>query len=650
MIDRKRKLTELDVKYITSILGRTPSEIEINFIELKLTNELNNREYLQILSRLNEGAKREINNKIVLNDRANLIINNGYRIYDNNNSLIIDKDETAYCNNINNLEVVIDDIAVNGSEYQSIKKIIKKESTVRRNHKKINGRFVYNPNAQIVFSTSIGIERINYYDISARLNNALVYRINFGKKSVQKNIIQLSKLIDAIKKEDWFILAKSVNWNGLGVAIIDLINEYNCGINITQDIPPASIEAFFTNDPSLSVILVIQQAGNIQFDKFCKNFNEISDHLGILTQDTIVQIAHKNETYINLPTEVFKLQYNVNTRHFKKTEHQENLVKTKKKVRKNTSYNDQLLALITAIKNDEHQVNPSNSDNEGSYGIYSANASTDEYIVFTHAEKNRLIDAVPRLSGRISVANAVRRLSCTGAKPIAVVIQNLLPEISDSVLWQVSELFQGQEEAVRELEVEIGNRSIESFKDHWYQNISAVGIHKQNSIKMDISLKNDGDFISLLGSLRGELGGSAYEQFIATDKSEVLPTVDLQMEKRLQDVVNQGINTSLIKSAVNINAGGIAIAIAKSLAISESGFGARIHLSRKLSIEELLFGETQGLVIVSLAEEDIMEFERICMTVGVPSTTIGRVTNTGIFTFNEAINVKVDKLSEIVNL
>ncbi len=72
-----------------------------------------------------------------------------------------------------------------------------------------------------------------------------------------------------------------------------------------------------------------------------------------------------------------------------------------------------------------------------------------------------LIDISPRLSGCISVANAVRRITCTGAKPKAVIIQNLLPEINNSTLWQASELFQGQEEAVRELEVEIGNRSIE---------------------------------------------------------------------------------------------------------------------------------------------------------------------------------------------
>ena len=120
------------------------------------------------------------------------------------------------------------------------------------------------------------------------------------------------------------------------------------------------------------------------------------------------------------------------------------------------------------------------------------------------------------------------------------------------------------------------------------------------------------------------------------------------MENRLQDVVSQGINTKLIKSAVNVSAGGISIAIAKSLIASDEGLGARIHLSRKLKDEELLFGETQGLVIVTLSEEDIMEFERICMTIGVPSTTIGRVTDNDLFTFNEALKIEVDKLRAVL--
>jgi len=50
------------------------------------------------------------------------------------------------------------------------------------------------------------------------------------------------------------------------------------------------------------------------------------------------------------------------------------------------------------------------------------------------------------------------------------------------------------------------------------------------------------------------------------------------------------------------------------------------------------------VVLITLDENDLMEFERICMNVGVPSTTIGRVTDDGKFTFNDLINLPVGKI------
>jgi len=69
------------------------------------------------------------------------------------------------------------------------------------------------------------------------------------------------------------------------------------------------------------------------------------------------------------------------------------------------------------------------------------------------------------------------------------------------------------------------------------------------------------------------------------------------------------------------------------------------YFSRKLKTEELLFGETQGLVLVTIKENDLMEFERICMAIGVPATTIGRVTDDGFYTFNKSIKLPVKKLN-----
>jgi len=123
--------------------------------------------------------------------------------------------------------------------------------------------------------------------------------------------------------------------------------------------------------------------------------------------------------------------------------------------------------------------------------------------------------------------------------------------------------------------------------------------------------------------------------------------IDLDMENKLGEVIKLGIESRLIQTATNVGKGGLSAAISSNLITSPDEMGARIHLSRKLKPEELLFGETHGLILISLREEDIMEFERICMNIGVPCTTIGRVTNTGRLTFNDMIDISTVELKNI---
>ena len=652
MITEEKHISELEIKFISSKIGRVPTDIELKFIELILSSELENKEYLQVLNRLNNGAKREVNNKIELDDKYDLFVNTGFKIMDQQHACLLDKDQSKYISGINRLHKVLDDIVINSYSNHGIEKIINKEVSHRKDINEIGASFIEEEKEKgIIFSSVIGFKEKTNTNEKIQLNNSFVYKINFGKSYFQKNVVQLNNFINTINNEKWFLFAKSINWNGLGIALIDLIREINYGITVKKDISPGSINLHFSADNTLSILIIIQQDGHSQLNMICKKYNLEMDKLGRLISEPIVHIANKNDTLINLPIAVFDSQFNANVKYYEQGQFE---IKRSKKIAKSvrhTSVTNQLLKLLTNItKNDvlfKYFISKRKlKNNYSSYGLFSSHDLIDDKIVLTRADKNHLINISPRLSGRISVANAVRRLTCTGAKSKALIIQNIFPKINKESLWTASELLQGQEEAIRELEVEIGNRSIDTFEDYWYQNISAIGIHKKDSVEMEISFKQTGDFISLLGSHRGELKGSAYERYISANRSNVLPSVDLRMEKRLHDVVHQGINTNLIKSAVNVSTGGISIAIAKSLIASEKGIGARIHLSRKLKDDELLFGETQGLIVVSLSEEDIMEFERICMTIGVPSTTIGRVTDNDLFTFNDAIKTKVERLRE----
>ena len=252
----------------------------------------------------------------------------------------------------------------------------------------------------------------------------------------------------------------------------------------------------------------------------------------------------------------------------------------------------------------------------------------------------------PLLSSMITVANAVRHLVCLGIKPIYLAGAFHGGDLTNNMdRWVLNEFVSGARKAAKAFQLRNVNEMITKNNSlHPIADVITAGSGKVRCLPL---FNTPGDFVTIVGSLRGETGSSMYADIIHKNKQVGHPsTIDIIMECRLQEVILQGIAVGIIRSAVNVSRGGLAVAIADALLLGSSGLGARIHFSRKIRNDELLFGETQGLVVVTLSENDLIEFERICMTIGVPSTTIGRITDDGNFIFNDLINIPVKQLSK----
>jgi selenophosphate synthetase-related protein len=244
------------------------------------------------------------------------------------------------------------------------------------------------------------------------------------------------------------------------------------------------------------------------------------------------------------------------------------------------------------------------------------------------------------IRGMAFLSNASRRLVCRGVKPetATILIQ------SDSPSREFTEYIQGLSKAAAHLRLSMEHSGIGEKESGEMTSRVAAGGFLLRDVLFPQAFQQVGDFISILGSHRGELGGSLFYQQFFDSMAGIHPILDLNMEVRIQEAILTGIQAGLIQSARPVSGGGLAVAVARSLHATNSTFGARIHFSRKLSTEELLFGESQGLILISIREDDLMEFERICMNIGVPSTTIGRVTGDGLFTFNDVVKLTVNEL------
>ena len=135
----------------------------------------------------------------------------------------------------------------------------------------------------------------------------------------------------------------------------------------------------------------------------------------------------------------------------------------------------------------------------------------------------------------------------------------------------------------------------------------------------------ENDFISLLGNVKGELGHSLYEKVTGLNSDQDQPIFDSTLEYNINQALVQAVSTGVTKKVVTLSKGGLATALLGLYLKLNYEYGIKIHISRKLKQEELLFGESFGSALVVIGEKELMEFQRICMLHGIPSSTIGRL-------------------------
>jgi selenophosphate synthetase-related protein len=425
-----------------------------------------------------------------------------------------------------------------------------------------------------------------------------------------------------------------VNQGWLGVSILSLCAEQELGVDL---ILTNKRQLGDYNSRNISGFLFSVPAANLKKTNLLKNRWK---NLGSFTVSKKITFSYRGNMIGTLPTKLFKELHNSRLPiipqtpprkdHSSANMHVKEPVNLKLVLKKLVEAQQKLIPIkFTPIK---QRITPFTAIN--SSFVLAAN----DYPYINPQE--------PHVSGMITIANAVRHLVCLGIKPVYLAEAFHGGDLTNDLdRWFLNDLVSGSRKAATAFQLRNVNEMITKNNSlHPIADVITAGAGKVRCIP---GFNTPGDFITMIGSLRGETGSSMYADIIHKNKQVGHPsTIDIVMECRLQEVILQGIAVGIIRSAVNVSRGGLAVAIANSLLIGSGGLGARIHLSRKMRNDELLFGETQGLVVVTLCENDLIEFERICMTTGVPSTTIGRITDDGNYIFNDLINIPVKQLSK----
>jgi phosphoribosylformylglycinamidine synthase len=146
----------------------------------------------------------------------------------------------------------------------------------------------------------------------------------------------------------------------------------------------------------------------------------------------------------------------------------------------------------------------------------------------------------------------------------------------------------------------------------------------QRCVTMDAKVADD--FVYILGRTKDELAGSEYYDLFGYTGLNV-PQVLVEEVIPLYRALEQAIQSELVASAHGVYRGGLGVHLALVAMAGEVGLQVDLAkvVSAKVGREDtLLYSESAGRFIVTVAPEDTMEFEKIFE--GLPCACVGQVT------------------------
>ena len=232
----------------------------------------------------------------------------------------------------------------------------------------------------------------------------------------------------------------------------------------------------------------------------------------------------------------------------------------------------------------------------------------------------------PKLGASHAVAEAARKVACTGATPVAAT--NCLnfgnPE-KPEIMAQLSLAIDGISAACVALGTPITGGNVSLYNETRGQGIyptpviGIVGILDQIGNSVGSDFQRAGDAVLLIAPAwvppleerMQEFGSSEYARKVLSTMWGTPPSLDLAVEANLHRCLAELAKHRLIHSARDVSDGGIAVALAEGSFCH--GIGVRANLSKApdLPAEWDLFGETASQCILSCPKGSVPQIEKL---------------------------------------
>jgi phosphoribosylformylglycinamidine synthase II len=255
----------------------------------------------------------------------------------------------------------------------------------------------------------------------------------------------------------------------------------------------------------------------------------------------------------------------------------------------------------------------------------------------------------PYQGTQLALGEAYRNVAMTGARPVAVTnCLNFGSPEDPAVMWQLAEAVRGLADGCAALGIPVTGGNVSLYNQtgdsaiHPTPVIGVLGVHDDVRRRIAAGFTTDDAQLVLLGTTREEFGGSAWAHVIHGHLGGRPPSVDLDAERRLADLMTAAARECLLASAHDLSDGGLAIALAESCI--RGARGARVTLPGDPFTA--LFSETPARAVVSVTPGREPEFAALCAKNEIPVTVLG-TTGGHSLTVDSTFEIPVHELTRV---
>ncbi|WP_227938729.1 phosphoribosylformylglycinamidine synthase subunit PurL [Alkalihalobacillus deserti] len=427
---------------------------------------------------------------------------------------------------------------------------------------------------------------------------------------------------------------------GLTSSSAEMASKAGSGMVMNLDLVPQREKGMTPYEMMLSesqerMLIVVKKGREQEIKEIFDRWGLLSAEVGHVTDDKRLRLLHKGEVVADLPVDALAEEAPVYHKPSSVPAYYEKFQQQEEKTPVVEDYKETLLKLLAqpTIASKEwvydqydYMVQTNTVVEPGSDAAVVRIRGTRKALAMTTDCNSRYLYLDPEVGGQIAVAEAARNVICSGGVPLGLTDGlNYGSPDKPEIFWQLEKSTDGMSEACRVLETPVigGNVSL-------YNETAGVAIYPTPVIGMvglieDIdhittqSFKTAGDVIYLIGETRPEFGGSELQKLVEGDISGKAPSLDLELEKRLQKQLLTAIRSGVVASAHDVAEGGVGIALAESM--TSGKVGASVTLAGETTAA--LFAESQTRFVVTVPSEKAEKFEQL-----VSAKRVGEVTNT----------------------